>query len=614
MWYVIVAVLSLVIVAQAVPIVYFVLRRRARRVTQTGLEERLRFETLLSELSAGLIYVPAAGLDKALELGLGQVVKFLGADRGTLDEHDISEPRRISCASPGFEALPPIMEARQFPWTTARLRDNHVVRFSRRDELPESATTDRAGYERLGTRSHLSVPLRAGGPVLGVVSLDSVRDERVWSDAVVERLGLLSEVFAKALERCRMENSLAERLAFEKLLSSLSTTFSNVWTVDFDREIDRGLRRIVEFLDVERGGLMEFARDGTSVRTWTIDGSLSVEELPWTTAVLRRGEVARVSRMEELPNEAAVDRRTYLLAGIKSQIALPLMVGGILVGGFVFSTAREERVWPDEAIQGLRLLGEVFANALARKQVELETQRLRQEMAHIGRVSAMGVLTASLAHEINQPLTAILNNAQVAQRFLEADVVNLVEIRKILADIVADDRRAADVIRQLRLLLKKGELEYVSLDVNDVVTEVARLVRSDAAMRQVTMRLETAHGLPGVRGDRVQLQQVVLNLVLNALDAMHEPASNDRSLVIATRRDGPENIEVTVRDSGTGIGAKDAAHIFDPLFTTKGDGLGMGLPIARTIVEAHGGLLTGTNHEGGATFRFTLPIEAAGAA
>ena len=207
----VVAVLGLLIVAQAVPIVYFVLRRRARRVTQTGLEERLRFETLLSELSAGLIYVPAAGLDKALELGLGQVVKFLGADRGTLDEHDISEPRHISCASPGIEALPPIMEARQFPWTTARLRDNHVVRFSRHDELPETATADRAGYERLGTRSHLSVPLRAGGPVLGVLSLDSVRDERVWSDGVVERLGLLSEVFAKALERCRMENSLAER-------------------------------------------------------------------------------------------------------------------------------------------------------------------------------------------------------------------------------------------------------------------------------------------------------------------------------------------------------------------------------------------------------------------
>ena len=606
---------GVVIVLQAVLLAYFVLRRRARRATEAQLDERLRFETLLSELSAGLIHVPAAGLDKALEQGLGQVVTFLAADRGTLDEHDVGEPRRISYASPGIETLPKIMEPGQFPWSATRLRENHIVRFARRDELPEEAAADRATYERVGTRSHVSVPLRAGGPVLGVLSLDSVHEERVWSEAVVERLRLLSEVFAKTLERRRLEVSLAERLAFEKLLSSLSTTFNNVWAVDFDHEIEHGLRRIVEFLDVDRGALIEFSRDGKIVRTWTTDGPLLTDDLPWTTAMLRRRDIASFARIEDLPSEAAVDRRTCLTEGVKSQIALPLMVGGTLVGGFVFGTVREERTWePEEPIQGLRLLGGVFANALAQKHVEHEAQRLRQEMAHIGRVSAMGVLTASLAHELNQPLTAILNNAQVAQRFLDDAVVNTEEIREILADIVADDKRAADVIRRLRFLLKKGELEYVSLDVNDLVTEVARLVRSDAAMRHISMRLETPRGLPRVRGDRVQLQQVVLNLVLNALDAMREPGPDDRRLVIETMQDG-DVIGVTVRDSGSGIEEKDAERIFDPLFTTKGEGLGMGLAIARTLVEAHGGRLTGANHEdGGATFRFTLPVERTSAA
>jgi signal transduction histidine kinase len=447
--------------------------------------------------------------------------------------------------------------------------------------------------------------------VLGVLSLDSVRDEHVWSDGLVERLRLLSAAFASALERRRIEVSLAERLAFETLLSSLSTTFSNLWAVDFDREIEQGLRRVVDFLGVDRGGLIEFSRDGHASRTWTIDGRMTADDIPWTTARVQRGDVVAFSRIEELPAEAAVDQRTCLELGIKSQVALPLLVGGAVVAGFVFGSVRDERAWePDEPIQGLRLLGEVFANALARKQVELEGQRLRQAMAHIGRVSAMGELTASLAHEVNQPLTAILTNAQVAQRFLAADTVDVGEIREILDDIVADDKRAADVIRRVRLLLKKGDLEYVPLDLNDVVTEVARLVMSDAAIRNVSMRVEPAPGLPRVRGDRVQLQQVVLNLVLNGLDATSEPGAGDQSLVIRTFADGPAVVGVAVQDTGPGIPAKNAEHIFEPLYTTKADGIGMGLAIARTIVDAHGGRLTAANNEkGGATFQFTLPVD-----
>ena len=506
------------------------------------------------------------------------------------------------------------MDPIRFPWTVSRLRADDIVHFSRTDELPEAAATDRASYERVGTRSHLSVPLRAPDAVLGAVSLDAVRAEQVWSDELVARLRLLSEAFGGALERRRMEVSLAERLAFEKLLSSLSTTFSTLWAVDFDREIQGGLRRIVDFLDVDCSSLIEFSRDGRAYRTWTIDGGMH-EDIPWTAAVIQRGDLVALSRIEDLPEEAAVDRRTCLALGIKSQVALPLVVSGTVVGGLVLGTVRDVRAWqPDEPIQGLRLLGDVFANALSRKQVELEAQRLRQELAHIGRVSAMGELTASLAHELNQPLTAILNNAQVAQRLLAAEALDLAEMREILNDIVADDKRAADVIRRLRLLLKKGDLEYVSLDLNEVVTEVARLVMSDAAIRNISMRLETAAGLPRVRGDRVQLQQVVLNLVLNGLDAMREPSTREGSLVIRTLSDGAGLVGVAVQDAGSGIPQEDADQIFNALYTTKAEGIGMGLAIARTIVDAHGGRITAANNaEGGATFQFTLPAEKAAA-
>jgi two-component system sensor kinase FixL len=223
----------------------------------------------------------------------------------------------------------------------------------------------------------------------------------------------------------------------------------------------------------------------------------------------------------------------------------------------------------------------------------------------------MGELTASLAHELNQPLSAILNNAEVAQRLLEAEVPDIAEMREILKDIVADDKRAADVIRRLRALLKKGELEHLPLDLNGVVGEVAQLVKNDVVIRNVPMSLDLAPGLPEVRGDRVQLQQVVLNLVLNGLEAMREANGHDPALVIRTSRAGVTAVTVTIEDSGTGIETHDVERIFQPLYTTKTEGLGMGLAIARTIVDAHGGRLRASNNAaGGATFEFTLPVEA----
>jgi two-component system, LuxR family, sensor kinase FixL len=221
----------------------------------------------------------------------------------------------------------------------------------------------------------------------------------------------------------------------------------------------------------------------------------------------------------------------------------------------------------------------------------------------------MGELTASLAHELTQPLTAILHNAQAAQRTLEAGAVNLEEIREILADIVEDDRRAGEVIHRLRGLLKKGNLEFATLDVNEMVIEMTRLVSTEAALRDVSVHLELAPQLPPVRGDRVQLQQVILNLVLNGLDAMREQVAAARTLVIQTGMDSSGAIRMAVRDSGPGIDAVALDDIFQAFYTTKADGLGMGLAIARSIVEAHGGWLEARNDPaGGATFSFTLPL------
>jgi signal transduction histidine kinase len=447
--------------------------------------------------------------------------------------------------------------------------------------------------------------------MLGVLAFGSVRRERAWPAEWVERLRLLSEAFASTLERKRVELSLAERLRFEKLLSSLSTAFSQLSAGDFNREVQHALHRVVDFLGVARGSLIEFSRDGGTAHSWAIEEWMDVGEFPWMTARLQRGDVVSFSELETLPDEAAVDRQSYLAHRVKPQVAMPLMTGGTVVGGLVFSRGDTERPRSGELLPKpqLQLLGEVFANALSRKQGDLEAQRLRQELTHIGRVSAMGELAAALAHELNQPLTAILSNAQAAEGLLALDVVNLDSVRNILSDIVADDKRAAAVIHRLRILLKKGDIEFVELDVNDIVGEVAWLVKSDSLLRNVSMSLDLTADLPSVRGDRVQLQQVVLNLVLNGLDALRPPWAGARTLVIRTAQDGAGAVTVAVQDSGAGIDGEDTDRIFQPLYTTKADGLGMGLAIARTIVDAHGGRVVATNNErGGATVHFTLPV------
>jgi len=285
---------------------------------------------------------------------------------------------------------------------------------------------------------------------------------------------------------------------------------------------------------------------------------------------------------------------------------------------------------PDGATRWISSLGRVECDAAgrpvlirgasreitARKQAELETQLLREEIAHVGRVSMMGQLASALAHEINQPLAAILWNTAAAQRLLRHPSPDLDEIHAILADIRNDDERAGAVIDRMRGLLKRHTIDTQRLDVGALVGDVAALVRVDAATRQVKLDVDVPGDLPHVRGDRVHLQQVLLNLILNGMDALNQASPDHRRVSVSARIDGAQIVEITVHDAGPGIPADTLEQIFDPFFTTKPNGMGMGLAISRTIVEAHGGRLWAENKNGsggGAAFRFTLLAEEAGA-
>jgi PAS domain S-box-containing protein len=266
------------------------------------------------------------------------------------------------------------------------------------------------------------------------------------------------------------------------------------------------------------------------------------------------------------------------------------------------------RVEKDAAGRPMLMRG-ASRDVTALKKAEQETQLLRQEIAHAGRVSMMGQLATGLAHEINQPLAAILRNAEAAELFLQHTTPDLEEIRAILADIRADDERAGRVIDRMRGLLKRHTLETRRLDVAALVGEVAALVRVDAASRHVKLDFVVPHDLPHVRGDRVHLQQVLLNLILNGMDALEQARPENRRVGVIARLNAAQAVEIVVNDTGAGIPADVLGQIFNPFFTTKSHGMGMGLAISRTIIEAHDGQIWAENTPGGgAAFLFTLPI------
>ena len=250
----------------------------------------------------------------------------------------------------------------------------------------------------------------------------------------------------------------------------------------------------------------------------------------------------------------------------------------------------------------------IFADITARKTAEAEADLQRKEVSHLMRVSVLGQLSGAIAHELNQPLTAILAYAQAARKIISRKSPDLGKITEVLDDIVAEDNRASEVIRRLRGLLRKGESKTEAINLNDLVESTLRLLHSELIDRRIKVDVDLGRDLPGTSGDPVQLQQVLLNLLMNAMDAINAAAPAQRVITVGTRSSGRGAIEAFISDRGQGIAAEERGRIFQPFFTTKRHGLGLGLAICSTIMKTHGGKLDISNNiDGGATASFTLP-------
>ncbi len=247
-----------------------------------------------------------------------------------------------------------------------------------------------------------------------------------------------------------------------------------------------------------------------------------------------------------------------------------------------------------------------------RRSEQNAAQRQQSEVTHAARLVLVGEMTASIAHEVSQPLSAILSNADAADMLLQTDPMPIDEIRRILEDIRRDDLRAHEIIRNLRKLLAKRELRMERIDINEIVRIALALSRPDAMRRGIVIRPSLEDHLPPASGDPVHLQQVMLNLIINAMDALKEIPAEQRQVEIQTRRHGTKSVEICVVDTGPGIPGGHAMRVFESFYTTKHDGMGLGLSIARAIVQTHGGTIWAENNEAGrgASFRFTIPLAA----
>ena len=405
---------------------------------------------------------------------------------------------------------------------------------------------------------------------------------------------------------------------FERFIEELSASFVRSPVDEIGTEIDRWIREIVLGLNLDRGALVQIdAKSGklTVRHSWARDrivklplGLELASPAPWFDGMLMKGRAVAFSSVRELPPEfQANDWITYRRYVPRSNVTVPIRIGGEVVGAIGFGSLKRERTWSPRLIRRLELVGEIFGSALERRLAAEQNALLRDELSHMSRTAVMGELTASLTHQLNQPIAAILMNAEEIQSKLDSAEPDIEELRNAVNDIIQDDLRATETIKGLRSFFRKSEVQKSPLYFGEVVAEVVSMVRSDALLRNVSLAFEAPTARRRVAGDRIQLQQVILNLVLNAFDAVSE-GDGLREVSISMDVGSSHQVSVAVCDSGNGIDPVMIPQIFEPFFSTKPNGMGMGLTIARSIIKSHGGQISARrNPERGSTFEIALP-------
>ena len=580
-----------VIGMQAGLIAKLLVQRRRRLEMERQLAEGLRFEGLVREIGAALTVVPADRLEGQIRTCLEQISKRLGAHVGGV-WRPIVASRALELfhdwRADDVPPLPVFLDLRRFPYLASLMSPpSGVVSLDRVDDLARVAAEDHAALEELGVHALAAIPLYAEDRPLGVLAFANMRGQYAWPEGFLRQFGSLAECFTNAL--LRAESAAA-------LQSSAALTESVLAVLPGEAAIVDASGRIIRTNEA-----------WTSVATATrdeADAPADIADQPVADAAPRIDALRAIGMpagVAALVDEAIVS----IIRGERDEFTL----------GYAGARRGQER-WFELRVRRVgRLQGGAAVmnfDVTARRHAEAAMQRHLADIAHVDRIAAVAHLASSIAHELSGPMTAILTNAQAAERLLTRPDVDQNDIRACLSDIVEDDRRATAILGRIRNMIKKTTVATAPVALNDLVTVTIGLVTNEALLHGVSIEFTPAPALPIVRGDAIQLQQVILNLLMNAIAAA-AAGREARKVTVRTSTDASA-IELSVHDTGPGIAPADMEHLFEPFFTTKPEGLGMGLAITRTIVEAHGGRLEVRNDttDGGATFRMLLPTEGAG--
>ncbi len=520
-------------------------------------------------------------LDELIKTLLRIAVEHAGAGRGLLILFPGDEPRIAAEATTGRGQVE--VTLRQTAVSSAELPESvlHYVIRTRESVILDDAlvqnpfSADAYICQQLA-RSMLCLPLVKQSKLIGVLYLENKLASHVFTPSRISVLEVLASQAAISLENARLYNDLGEREARIRRLVDSNIIGIVIW--DFQGRIIESNQAFLDIVGYTREDLASLRWTELTPAEWRDVDDQAFAELKATGTVQ--------------PREKEYFR--------KDGRRVPVLV------------ARAIFEWkPDE---GVAFVIDMTDRKRAEEKLRASEQRLldaQMELAHVNRVSTIGQLVASIAHEVSQPLAGVMANAEACLRWLDRGTPDLNAARRSAEWMIDDGNRASEVIRRVRALANKTSIEKAPLDVNDVVRETIALVQRELISHQVLLRMELAPALPMILGDRVQLQQVIINLVMNGVEAMQPVTDRSRELVIRSHQDETQQVLVSVTDCGVGISAEDADRLFNPFFTTKSSGMGMGLSICRSIMEGHGGRLWATaNPPHGAMFQFTVPVNA----
>jgi signal transduction histidine kinase len=589
-----------------------------------------RFERLISDLSASFIALPSQEIDAAIQDSLARVVLTLGIDRSTLSRvFPLSGRIEVthSFAREGIEPVPRRLAARQVsPWMLKMAMANRAVVYERLDDLPPEASLDKEMLRSFGLKSQVNMPIIVAGELHGGLAFGCVSAERSWPEDLQSRMRLLANVFGSAIARKHASEQLDHAIGFERLASGILASLVLAEPGNANLAIGIGLRQIGQFMGTERVALWDRVSGDAifrSVQRWHADGFAppfalgDTPDLPWIMQRLAAGNIVRLPRVGELPREAEVDRIALQASGVLSLLVMPISVSGRIAGALSLASTQFQHEWPDALRPGISLLAEVFGSLHARDSAErrklaaeVEAAHWRERLAHLVRVHTAGEMSVALAHEITQPLGAIENYALAARRRAAETAPDMTRVSELLDKVIAQATRAGDVVTRMRSMAQRHELDPKLIDIERAIAECIGMVKMDCELREIDVRLSAKSGLPPVTVDEIHLQQVVLNLLRNAMEAI-ENGGGARVISISIALNQRDEIQVEVADNGSGIAEGDLERIFESFYSTKASGLGVGLAICRKLIEAHGGMLWAShNPGGGALFRFTIPVAA----